>query len=71
MATVGGSRRKSHGGKATRRSLMLPPCCSTPMPKVATPARGSLLPRRYNSGSLPGGCPGTAVELQVAPPVQP
>ena len=35
MATAGGSRRNSHGGKATRRSLMLPPCCSTPMPRVA------------------------------------
>ena len=34
MATAGGSCRKSHGGKATRRSLMLPPCCSTPMPRV-------------------------------------
>ena len=45
MATAGGSRRKSHGGKATRRSLMLPHCCSTPMPRVATPARGSFLPR--------------------------
>ena len=36
MATAGGSRRKSHGGKATRRSLMLPPCCRTPMPRVVT-----------------------------------
>ena len=50
---------------------MLPSCCSTPTPKVATPARGSFLPRRHNPVSLPGGCPGTAVELQVAPRVQP
>ena len=56
MATAGGSRRKSHGGKATRRSLTLPPGCSTPMRKVATPARGSFLPRRYNPVSLPGCC---------------
>ena len=52
MTTAGGSRRKSHGGKSTRRSLMWPPCCSTPMPRVATPARGSFLPRRYNPVSL-------------------
>ena len=71
VAAAGGSHRKYHGGKATRRLLMLPPCCSTPMPRVATPARGSFLPRRYNPVSLPGGCPGTAVELQVAPRVQP
>ena len=58
-------------GKATRRSLMLPPCCSTPMPRVATPARGSFLPRRYNPVSLQGGCLGKAVELQVASRVQP
>ena len=69
MATAGGSRRKSHEGKAIRRSLMLPPRCGTPMPRVATPARGSFLPRRYNPVSLLGGCPGTAVELQVAPRV--
>ena len=40
VATTGGSRRKSHGGKATSRSLMLPPCCSTPMSRAATQARG-------------------------------
>ena len=67
MAIAGGSRIKSHGGKATRRSLMLPPCCSTSTPRVVTPARGSFMPRRYTPGSLSGGCPGTAVELLVAP----
>ena len=59
MATAGDSLRNSHGRKAPRCSLMLPPCCNTPVPRVATPARGSILPRRYNPGSLPGGCPGT------------
>ena len=41
------------------------------MPRVATPARGSFLQHRFNPGSLSGGYPGTAVEQQVAPCVQP
>ena len=46
MATAGCSRRKSHGGKDTHRSLMWPPCGSTPIPRVATLLKGSFLQRR-------------------------